>query len=173
MKTTINPYLSLIVLLLIFTSCSTDSSEEVKSNDPQSEQIEAQEKPDLSPEANEAPPLEEEANDMDLQETEASMVGSYYNGEGGWVRISNYRMNDGLEYMFDFQFVVSNGDENCNGIVYDGNGIDNGNFTASELGGESSNFKFSKDYSSVNFEPSLDMIGMDCARSLNTKFVKQ
>lgn len=178
MKTIINRNLNLIAIAscLIFASCSSETNEQPKQeNDSKlrSEQREAEEIQDLSPEANEAPPLTEENNEDVTEASKGGVEGSYYNGEGGWLRISNYRMNDGLEYMFDFQFVVSGGDENCSGISYNGNGGDNGDFTAFEFGGESNNFKFSNGYSSVNFEPNLDEIGMDCARSLNTNFIKQ
>jgi hypothetical protein len=116
----------------------------------------------------------DESDDAIEPETAASIVGVYKNGDGGKLTISDLRTENGKQ-RFEYHFVSESSNEDCAGIDYTGSATFDGKQTGKVTNEYESlvAFTFAKAYDSVNFEPEMSMIGMDCARVMDTKFVKK
>jgi hypothetical protein len=90
--------------------------------------------------------------------------GTYTNGEGATLTIRNFAADTG----FDFQLKISSAND-CNGVDYS----DTVEFTEANSASKDGEDVFKLDNGAINFEPSVSMIGMECARVIHVEFAKQ
>jgi len=96
--------------------------------------------------------------------TTVSYDGVFTNGDGATLTLSSFVAKKGFKFSLK---IVSKDD--CNGVAYKGAAAFNGENLAKSKGDDS--FKFHK--GSIHMEPSIDMIGMGCARVLHVEFARK
>ncbi|PKN55001.1 MAG: hypothetical protein CVU56_23550 [Deltaproteobacteria bacterium HGW-Deltaproteobacteria-14] len=90
--------------------------------------------------------------------------GAYKNSGGATLTIRNFVATKG----FEFQLTIKS-DDDCDGVDYSAAV----KFTAPDKASNGDEDAFILKQGAVNFEPSADMIGMDCARVIDTEFKKK
>ncbi len=94
--------------------------------------------------------------------TDAS--GTYANSSGAVLVVTNASNDVG----FDFHLVI-NSDDACTGVDYKGSAT----YSAPGQATSGSNDVFKKSVNSIRMEPSVEMIGMECARVMDVEFARQ
>lgn len=90
--------------------------------------------------------------------------GAYKNSGGATLTIRNFVAATG----FEFHLTIKS-DDDCNGVDYSAAV----KFTAPDKASNDAEDAFRLNQGAVNFEPSTEMIGMDCARVIDTEFKKK